>query len=261
MNLCRVFGKDEHNFMPIKFMYMMTQISSFCVNIVFDFVSYIVEEINIGLVGIEKSKKEKAFGHYSLLMHMFLFKGVTYFEKEMVLNEEHEGEALPVQLWSVDMTWDVEKTGLLRFDRYFASRLRCLILRDNPRIPKALMDFIKPMDNPSNLKVSHNWADIIPYPILTVFRVYSFQGTPHVLPYQVPLKVGIDEMLWQIGGLEEAQLVRRNKGSIFPTYIVVHHFIITKGGWLFLYKFLDQYKMPLSHPHFFDTEGFFDVFR
>lgn len=102
------------------------------------------------------------------------------------------------------MTWDAKEANFVIFDRYFASRLRSLRLRDNPRIPKALMDFIRPMDNPSGLKVSHNWADIIPYLVSTIFRVYGFQGTPHVLPYQVPLKVGIAEMLWKIGGLEEA---------------------------------------------------------
>ena len=65
-------------------------------DIIFDFASYIAEEIHIGLNGIAKRNVEKIFGHYSLLMHMFLFKGLTYFEKEMVLNREHEGEALPI---------------------------------------------------------------------------------------------------------------------------------------------------------------------
>ena len=83
----------------------------------------------------------------------------------------------------------------MRFDRYFASRLRSLLLKDNPMIPKALIDFIKPMDNPTGLKVFHNWADIIPYLVSTISRVYGFQGTSHVLPYQVPFKVGIVEML------------------------------------------------------------------
>ena len=119
------------------------------------------------------------------------------------------------------MTWDVEEAIFGRFDRYFASKLRCLILKDNPKIPKALLHFIRPMDNPSSLKVSHNWADIIPYPVSTIFRVYDFQGTPHVFPYQVPLKVGIVEMLWQIGGLEETQLTGRSRGSIFPTFTMI----------------------------------------
>ena len=64
-------------------MYMMIQITSFGVDVVFYFATYLAKEIHVGLVGIAKGKVEKTFGHYSLLMHMFLFKGVTYFGKEM----------------------------------------------------------------------------------------------------------------------------------------------------------------------------------
>lgn len=103
MTLFRVFSKDEQSFVRVKFMYMMAWISSFGVDIFVDFASYIVEEIHIGLVGINKGKVEKNFGNYSLLMHMFFFKGVTHFGKEMVLNKKHEEEALLVQLWSVDI--------------------------------------------------------------------------------------------------------------------------------------------------------------
>lgn len=67
------------------------------------------------------------------------------------------------------MTWDADNASFVRFDRYFASKLRFLISKDNPRIHKALMDLIRPMDNPYDLKVSHNWGDIIPYSVSTVF--------------------------------------------------------------------------------------------
>ena len=52
--------------------------------------------------------------------------------------------------------------------------------------------------------------------------------------------------------------MKRSLGSFFPTCIVAHQFVITKGGWLFLYKILDQYKMAISHPRFCDTEGFYN---
>ena len=58
------------------------------------------------------------------------------------------------------------------------------------------MDLIRPMDKPHDLKVSHNWEDIIPYSVSIVFRIYGYKGTPHVLPYQVPLKVGMAKILW-----------------------------------------------------------------
>ena len=57
-------------------------------DVIFDFSSYLEEEIHTSLVGITKGKVEKTFGHYSLLMHMFLILVVTYFGKEMKLNRE-----------------------------------------------------------------------------------------------------------------------------------------------------------------------------
>ena len=96
MTLCRVFGEDGQTIIPISFKYKIAHISSFGVDVIFYFMSYLAKEIHIGLVGISKGKVEKTFGHYSLVMHMFLFKSVTYFRKEMDLNRECEGETLPV---------------------------------------------------------------------------------------------------------------------------------------------------------------------
>ena len=75
----------------------------------------------------------------------------------MVLNREQEGEALLVQLWSANMTGEAKNASFVRFDRYFASKLRCLLLRNNSRVPKPLESLIRPLENPSGLKVSHNW--------------------------------------------------------------------------------------------------------
>ena len=120
----------------------------------------------------------------------------AYFFREMFLKKQQEGEAMPVQLWSADMTREVENASFVRFDRYFSSKLRCLLFKYNPRIPKALMHLVRPMDEPHNMKVSHNWGDIIPYSVSIVIRIYGYKGTPHVLPYQVPLKVGVTKFLW-----------------------------------------------------------------
>jgi hypothetical protein len=40
------------------------------------------------LIGFEKAKVNQPFGQYSMLMHMFLFKGSSYFEKNMELTRE-----------------------------------------------------------------------------------------------------------------------------------------------------------------------------
>ncbi len=53
-------------------------------------------------------------------------------------------------------------------------------------------------------------------------------------------------------------LLKRSLGSIFPTCIVAYQFVITKGGWIFLHNFFDQYMMVVSDPHFCVSEGFFN---
>ena len=63
-------------------------------NVTLYFPSYIVEEINNSLIGVDKGKVDKPLGWYSILMHICLFKGVSIFEKEINLERECDGEKL-----------------------------------------------------------------------------------------------------------------------------------------------------------------------
>ena len=111
-----------------------------------NFASFLVEEIHNGLVGISQGKVKKPFCWYSLLLHICLFKGVTFFSKGMELEVTKGGERNPVQLWSFDMTSEARDASFVRFDRYFASRLRLLLRGDSRRIPQSLLELVKPMD-------------------------------------------------------------------------------------------------------------------
>ena len=66
---------------------------------------------------------------------------------------------------------------------------------DNPRIPQALLELVRPKDHAKGILVSHNWGDIISYNVSIVIRVYGFLGKPHVLPFHVPLHIGIAKLL------------------------------------------------------------------
>ena len=163
---------------------------------ILDFATFLAREVHNGLVGIAKGKVNKPFCWYSLLMHVCLYKGSTFFSKGMELETIRYGEKNLVQLWSVDMTSEAIGASYVRFDRCFASKLRFLLRGDSPRIPQALLELVRPKDHAQGLLVSHNWGDIIPYNVSTVIRVYGFLGKPHVLPFHVPLKIGIAELLW-----------------------------------------------------------------
>lgn len=62
-------------------------------------------------------------------VHVSLHGG-TIFEKEMKLQKEHESEKIPMQLWSVDISWEVKDANFFRFDRYFSSKMRALLVED-----------------------------------------------------------------------------------------------------------------------------------
>ena len=72
------------------------------------------------------------------------------------------------------MTWEVIDANYVRFDRYFASRLRIIFKGDSSKIPQYLLELIRPKDHAKGLLVSYNWGDIIPYNVSTVIRVYGF---------------------------------------------------------------------------------------
>ena len=126
------------------------------------------------------------------------------------------------------MTWEVTDASFIIFDRYFSSRLKMLLVGNRPRIPQSLLELIIPKDHAKGLKVSHDWGDITPYVVSTIFRDDGFIGKPHVLPYQVPLKVGIAEILWQIGSVEERELLIESTSTFFPQVTIVHNFVFVK---------------------------------
>ena len=109
----------------------------------------------------------------------------------MELELIRDGEKNPVQLWSVDMTGEARNANFVRFYRHFASRLRFLLRGDSPRIPQSLLELIRPKDHAKGILISQNWGDVIPYNVSTMIRVYGFLGKPHVLPFHMPLQIGI----------------------------------------------------------------------
>lgn len=94
--LCQVLGEDAESNMPNHYLLMIVQILNPSLAITFDYASYIADAIHGGLMGIKNGKVDRPFGWYSLLMHLFLFKGGDYFASGMDLVKEKEGEKMPV---------------------------------------------------------------------------------------------------------------------------------------------------------------------
>lgn len=55
---------------------------------------------------------------------------MEYFAKDMDLLREKDGEDMPVQLWSADVSCDRKDASYMKFDRCFVSKLRILLWDD-----------------------------------------------------------------------------------------------------------------------------------
>ena len=113
---------DETEHIPGSIVFIMAQTLQFGISTIYDFGTFLTQEIQSGLVKIAQGKMDKPFHWYCLLMYVCLYKGYNFFSKGMELEVNREGERNPVQLWSVDMASEARGASYVRFDRFFASK-------------------------------------------------------------------------------------------------------------------------------------------
>lgn len=173
-SLCQSLGFSPNTVMPIAYMFMGAQIQHLNFSVVYDYSSFLVERIHEGLLNLYVGDTSTPFFWYSLLMHIFLYKNADFFSEKMELRKEMNGEKLSMQAWSANLSYNKGDASFVQFDNCFASRLRARLMVNVPRIPKDLHNCLLPKGRKPNLKVCHNWGDIILYSVSTVLRVYGF---------------------------------------------------------------------------------------
>ena len=123
--------------------------------------------------------------------------------RDIVLKKDSQGERMPTELWSANRTVAATGASFVRFDKFFSTKLKALLVENCPSITTLFFNLLRNLEYPIGLLLCQNWADIFPYLFSTIFKVYGFQGSPHVFPYHVPLKVGVAEFFWLLGMLED----------------------------------------------------------
>lgn len=93
---------------------------------------------------------------YSLLMHMFLYKGQLSFEKEITLERKRDEVDFPTQCWTRILDKDDKRYNFLVFRNVFASRIRRALVCEPPRIPKEINEVLRPKEIRHELNFSHN---------------------------------------------------------------------------------------------------------
>lgn len=159
------------------------------------------------------------------------------------------------------MSWDRQEANFVIFDNNFASRLRQKLTVNLPRIPKELHDFVRPKERLPLARIEHNWGDFMPYSVSTVIRIYGFSRQPHVLPFNIPMRMGFTKVMWQIWCIQDKDLKGRGKGTIFPNYTIIPYFVILKGGYEHFDKFFAPYHLGVSIARHSDLEGLYNTFK
>ena len=114
--------------MPGYLVIMMAQILQYGMTSIFYFATYLLEKKHYGLIRIAKGEMDKPFYWYSILMYICLYKGMAVIGRDMNLTKESEGVKMPMQLWNADVTFKVLGASYVHFDKFFASRLRGLLV-------------------------------------------------------------------------------------------------------------------------------------
>ena len=107
---------------------MMAQILQYGMTSIFYFGTYLAKKIHHGLIRIANGELDKPFYWYSILMYICLYKGSNIISRDMKLIKELEGLKIPVQLWNADITSKALKASYVHFDKFFASKLRGLLV-------------------------------------------------------------------------------------------------------------------------------------
>ena len=118
----------EPNRVPRYLVIMMAQIFQYGMTSIFDFSTYLAEQIHYGLIRIAKGELDKPFYWYSILMYICLYKGSTMIGRDMKLMKELEEVKMPVKLWNVDVTFEVSGASYVHFDKFCAAKLRALLV-------------------------------------------------------------------------------------------------------------------------------------
>lgn len=95
-SICKIIGYDHVFGIPMAWMYMVAHIQhpQYCA--VYDYAGFLSKIMHEGIIRLKKGKSAVRFSWYSLLMHMFLYKGAVYFGHNIDLERKVGELDLPV---------------------------------------------------------------------------------------------------------------------------------------------------------------------
>lgn len=127
---------------------------------------------------------------------MFLYKGRAKWSLALrICDVDKEGHQFLIQCWT--HVWDMycDQESYVTFKNHFATRVLSFLQGPMPRVPKEILDFLRPMERRPDLGIQHNWGVFILHYDCIVIRFYGFPIGLHVLPRFVPMRIGFLEVI------------------------------------------------------------------
>ena len=149
----------------------------------YDYVNYILEVMKENIARAQSGElKDFKFHHYSLLMHLILYKKVGYISFDFVDHTFDANGDLPVQLWT--QIWDnnYHFSDFVSFFNNFSTVIMRMLDPGYFRAPKILKGLLRPALLPEGKILDHNWGDIFLFPTFSLMRDYGCPQPPHILP-------------------------------------------------------------------------------
>ena len=127
-------------------------------NVCYDFVEHIIERMHEEIEATQKGEMGNfRFFHYSLLMHIILFKNIGHISPDFIEATEENGETLLVQLWTCFWQKIYLYASTIAFYNDYVFPIMNMLMDIDERVPRGVRMLIRPSTYPNEDKVlSHD---------------------------------------------------------------------------------------------------------
>ena len=140
--------------------------------------------------------KDFKFHHYSLLMHLILYKNISYISQDFIDEASDEFGDLPMQIWTHNCDKNFYYSNAIVFFNFFSSVIMRMVDHTFFRAPNVLKILLRPSFLDEKTKLEHNSGDIFLFKECTLMRVCTCPQPPHILPKYLPPRLAIIEFFW-----------------------------------------------------------------
>lgn len=183
--MCQVCVADAGSMIPNWMLVLCIDILDKDINRHFDYASLVAEGLHNALCNFKMGKSSN-FKYYSLLMHIFVYKGRRIWHLDLKLKLVIGGEPLSIQEWTYIWNLHLNESNYLVFENLFVRKL-LTIPQKNVRwgLIQQVKEFLKPVDIKPKLEIPQNWGSWFYFKDHIIIRVFCSCVAPWIFPITI----------------------------------------------------------------------------